>query len=151
MNNWNRYWHCDFSFADYCTSLVRTELKLKERYRLRKILPSHKINISAPQTFGKGKHTDFRSVLRGESVLVCLYEMGKASTLVSCIVTAQNWCGRQTNEKNKSGLLFFHESSTFIETISGCQTSTRTHTQNGEKQKKYLMVLKGSWKSRMSP
>lgn len=30
VNNWNRYWHCDFSFADYCTSLVGTELKLKK-------------------------------------------------------------------------------------------------------------------------
>lgn len=38
----------------------------------------------------RGKSTDFTSVLRGKSVHLCLYMIGKASTPVSYIVTAQN-------------------------------------------------------------
>lgn len=38
----------------------------------------------------EGKNTDFTSVLRGKSVHLCLYMIGKASTPVSYIVTAQN-------------------------------------------------------------
>lgn len=62
---------------------------------------------SGPSDIWEGTNTDFRSVLKGKSVLLCLYEMGKASTLVSCIVTAQNWCGRQTRTKMHFFCFFF--------------------------------------------
>lgn len=76
-------------FTDYCTNLVWTEVRQDVLYRFRKVLPSGRINTLGSLKFER-KNTDFRSVLKGKSVHLCLYMIGKASTPVSYIVTAQN-------------------------------------------------------------
>lgn len=56
-------------------------------YRLRKILPSGMINTLSSQR-SERENADFTPVLRGKSLHLCLYMIGKASTPVSYIVTA---------------------------------------------------------------
>lgn len=145
MSNRNCYWHYDFSSLSLITVQILYGQKWDRKLRtgLGRYCP---LTRSTSRTLKclAGKTHWFQISAEGQICpTLSVHWVGKASTLVSCIVTAQNWCRRQTKQK-KQFHLFFSRKQCFYRNNFRMLNSTRTSTQ--EEEKKYFMVLKGSQK-----
>lgn len=152
MNNWNlllTLWLL-FSFTDYCTNLVWTEVRQEATYRFRKVLPSHKINTVGPQTIERDNTLIWDQCSRANlSYSVCTRWVRPRPW---CHTLSQRRTGVGDKQKNRKQFhLFFSRKQCFYRNNFRMSNSTRTSTQKGEKKKKYLMALKGSQKSKMAP
>lgn len=147
--NWNCSWHCDVSSLSLITVQILCWQKWDRKLRAgsARHCPPHTRSTLWALKGSRGKTHWFQISAEGQiSPTLTARWAGKASTLVSCIVTAQNWCRRETKKKKENSFTcFFSRKQCFYRNNFRMANSTRTSTQEKEKGK-FFVVLK--WKSR---